>query len=77
MRAGIINRLRAIEKQYNQEPMIVLAVTDTGERLIMTMRECIESPDTYFEKVVSGHNLDDLDLLLNDMKEEAQRGQQG
>ncbi len=77
MRAGIINRLRAIEKQYNQEPMIVLAVSDTGERLTMTMRECLERPDTYFEKVVSGHNLDDLDLLLNDMKEEAQRGQQG
>jgi hypothetical protein len=51
----------------------VLARTDHGEEVKITMRECLEREDTHFIKVIAGANLEDLDLFLKAMREEAER----
>ena len=73
MKASIIKRLEDLEAQYKQDPLIVLASTDSGEEVKITMRECLEREDTHFIKVIAGANLEDLDLFLKAMREEAER----
>lgn len=55
----------------------MLASTDSGEEIKITMRECLEREDTHFIKVIGGANLQDLDLFLKAMREEAFRQVEG
>ena len=73
MKANLLKRLEDLEAQYKQNPLIVLASTDSGEEIKITMRECLEREDTHFIKVIGGSSLEDLDLFLKAMKEEAFR----
>ena len=73
MKASLLKRLEELEAQYKQDPLIVLASTDHGEEIIITLRECLEREDTHFIKVIGGSSLEDLDLLLKAKKEEAFR----
>ena len=73
MKANLLKRLEDLEAQYKQNPLIVLASTDSGEEVKITMRECLEREDTHFIKVIAGANLEDLDLFLKAMREEAER----
>ena len=73
MKASLLKRLEDLEARYKQDPLIVLARTDHGEEVKITMRECLEREDTHFIKVISGANLEDLDLFLKAMREEAER----
>lgn len=73
MKASLLKRLEDLEAQYKQDPLIVLARTDHGEEVKITMRECLEREDTHFIKVIAGANLEDLDLFLKAMREEAER----
>lgn len=78
MKASLLKRLEDIERQYKQDPLIVLAEVDGKEEPVkMTMRECLEREDTHFIKVIAGANLEDLDLFLKAMKEEAFRQVEG
>lgn len=77
MKGSILKRLEDLEARYKQDPLIVLASTDSGEEVKITMRECLEREDTHFIKVISGANLEDLDLFLKAMKEEAFRQVEG
>lgn len=77
MKASLLKRLEDLEARYKQDPLIVLASTDSGEEVKITMRECLEREDTHFIKVISGANLEDLDLFLKAMKEEAFRQVEG
>jgi len=77
MKASLLKRLEDLEARYKQDPLIVLARTDHGEEVKITMRECLEREDTHFIKVISGANLEDLDLFLKAMKEEAFRQVEG
>lgn len=77
MKADILKRLEDLERQYKQDPLIVLASTDSGEEVKITMRECLERTDTHFIKVIGGGSLEDLDLFLKEMKEEAFREMEG
>ena len=77
MKAGLLKRLEELEAKYKQDPLIVLASTDSGEQVKITMRECLERQDTHFIKVIAGSSLQDLDLLLKAMKEEAFRDYEG
>lgn len=73
MKANLLKRLEDLEARYKQDPLIVLASTDSGEEVKITMRECLEREDTHFIKVIAGSSLQDLDLFLKAMKEEAFR----
>ena len=73
MKESIVKRLEKIEELYRDDPLIVIAITDSGEEIKMPMRECLEREDTHFIKVISGANLEDLDLFLKAMREEAER----
>lgn len=73
MKGSILKRLEDLEARYKQDPLIVLASTDSGEEIKITMRECLEREDTHFIKVIAGANLEDLDLFLKAMREEAER----
>lgn len=73
MKASLLKRLEDLEARYKQDPLIVLARTDHGEEIKITMRECLEREDTHFIKVIAGANLEDLDLFLRAMREEAER----
>lgn len=77
MKASLLKRLEDLEAQYKQDPLIVLASTDHGEEIKITMRECLEREDTHFIKVIGGASLEDLDLFLKAMKEEAFRQVEG
>ena len=77
MKGSILKRLEDLEARYKQDPLIVLASTDSGEEVKITMRECLERKDTHFIKVIAGANLEDLDLFLKAMKEEAFRQVEG
>ena len=72
-KGNILQRLEDLEARYKQKPLIVLASTDSGEENRITMRECLEREDTHFIKVIAGANLEDLDLFLKAMREEAER----
>ncbi len=73
MKTSILNRLKVLEEQYKDDPLIVLAITETGEEVKMTMRECLENKNVSFKKVISGKSLKDIELLLKAQKEEAER----
>ena len=73
MKASLLKRLEDLEARYKQDPLIVLASTDSGEEIKITMRECLEREDTHFIKVIAGSSLQDLDLFLKAMREEAER----
>ena len=77
MKANLLKRLEDLEAQYKQNPLIVLASTDSGEEIKITMRECLEREDTHFIKVIGGSSLEDLDLLLKATREEAFRQVEG
>ena len=78
MKASLLKRLEDLEAQYKQDPLIVLAEVDGKEDPVkITMRECLEREDTHFIKVIGGSSLEDLDLLLKAMKEEAFRQVEG
>ena len=77
MKASLLKRLEDLEAQYKQDPLIVLASTDSGEEIKITMRECLEREDTHFIKVIGGSSLEDLDLFLKAMREEAFRQVEG
>lgn len=76
-KGSILKRLEDLEARYKQDPLIVLASTDSGEEVKITMRECLEREDMHFIKVISGASLEDLDLFLKAMKEEAFRQVEG
>ena len=71
MKSTILKRLEDLEARYKQDPLIVLAVTDSGDEVKITMRECLERKDAHFVKVAGGSNLQDLDLFLAAMKDKA------
>ena len=73
MKGTILKRLEDLERLYKQDPLMVLARTDSGEEIKITMRECLEREDTQFMKVIAGSSLQDLDLLLKATHEEAER----
>lgn len=50
---------------------MVLTVVD-GQQVEMTARECVER-DLGFIKVTDGHNLNDVDLLLEHMRKVAMK----
>lgn len=77
MKECILKRLEDLENKYKQDPLIVLAETDSGEQIRLTMRECLERPDTRFVKVIAGSSLEDLKLFLDSIREEAFRQVKG
>lgn len=68
----IKKRLEALEMAYKQDPLIVKCEDPEGKEHFLKMRDFIESNYT-FKGVVSGSSLEDLDLLLQGIKEAAFR----
>lgn len=67
----LFDRLRALEQALSPDPLIVEA--KDGDAIIReTARECIANNHDFL-RVVSGENLADLDALLAQMKEDAER----
>ena len=73
MKGSILKRLEEIEARYKQDPLIVLARLDSGEEVKMPMRELLEREDAQFIKVIAGSSLEDLDLFLKAIDEDARR----
>lgn len=71
MKESIVKRLEKIEELYRDDPLIVLAITDSGEEIKIPMRECLERDDVEFKKVIGGSSLKDLDALLQANREAA------
>lgn len=63
---NLIKRIAVLERQFNPDPMLVVADTASGEA-VMTADECIKS-GLGFSRVYSGGNLRDLDKILNYIK---------
>lgn len=78
MKAGLLKRLEDIERQYKLDPLIVLAEVGNKEDTVkMTMRECLKKENTRFIRVIAGSSLEDLDLFLKAIEEEARRHCEG
>ena len=73
--AKLIRRLDELEAKYKQDPLIVLARLASGEEAEMTMRDFLELPDAYLIKVVAGSSLEDLNLFLERVRENAIKAQ--
>lgn len=73
MKGTVLKRLESLETHYKQDPLIVLARTASSEEIKITMRECLERKDTRFIRVIAGSSLEDLDLFLKAIEQEAQR----
>ena len=71
MKESIVKRLEKIEELYRDDPLIVIAITDNGEEIKMSMRECLERDDVEFKRVIGGSSLKDLDALLQAHREAA------
>lgn len=74
MNDSILKRLERLEKQFIRDPIIVFAVTDTGESVKVSARECVERHDLHFDRVDHGSDLNDLDLLIAEMRRLAEEG---
>ena len=64
-------RLKAVETQYCQKPLIVLAIDTQGKSHTMPLKECLSRDDMEFIRVISGESVSDLDLLLENMRNKA------
>lgn len=71
MNSQILKRLERLEERIRPNPLMVLTVVD-GQQVEMTARECVER-DLGFIKVTDGHNLNDVDLLLEHMRKVAMK----
>ena len=67
---SIVNRLLRIEKMYSKKPLIVMAETVTGDIVTTTAQECVNNGMTFL-KVLCGESVDDIDLLLEQMRNNA------
>ena len=77
MKASLLKRLEDLEARYKQNPLMVLASTDSGEEVKMPMRELLGREDAQFIKVIAGSSLEDLDLFLKAIGEDARRHCEG
>lgn len=75
MKASIVKRLEELEALYRDDPLIVLASTDSGEDVKIPLRELLASEGGLlrFKKVIGGRSIKDLEALLNAQREEAIR----
>lgn len=69
MNDNINNRVKALESLYIRYPLIVKARTDSGEEVVLKMRDFLERKNLRFEKILGGSDLEDLDLFLNRIRE--------
>ena len=74
MYESILKRLEALEKVHSPDPLIVEAMTDTGDVIEILARDEVQRPDVHFCRVVRGCNMNDLDLLLDEMRKAADAG---
>lgn len=71
MHDSVLKRLEALERCRGGNPIYVIAITDSGEQLEVSARECASRPDLRFDRVVRGNDMHDLDLLLAEMRKAA------
>lgn len=65
----IMKRLEALERKIRPQHLTILAVLN-GEQLEMTVQECIDK-GAGFIKVLDGCNMDDVDLILDIILQQA------
>lgn len=69
MKERIKKRIEEIEKKYTDNPLIVIARTESGKEVKMTMRELLKRDDMSLKKVIGGTCIKDLELYLAQVKE--------
>ena len=69
--SAMIKKINALIELVKDKPLEVFARTKTGELVTVTLRECLKNDDLEFERVASGNNLEDLDRLLESIREMA------
>lgn len=72
MKERIIRRLEALEALAQQKPIMVLCRLPTGQLKELTAAECVNQ-GCDFMKVTRGNRLKDLDILIKQAYEEAER----
>ena len=65
------DRLQRLEKLYQKKPLIVIAEKSNGDVVTVTAQDCATDPGLTFIRVVGGDNVNDVDLLLKQMKDNA------
>lgn len=74
IRDSILKRLEALERVRTPDPLIVEAMSSNGELIEISAKECCQRPDVYFVRVLDGESLNDLDLLLAEMRKAVDAG---
>ena len=72
MTSSLYKRLDALEQAMNPPRMRILCGLPDGTTAICTVNEMVDAGGI-FGRVVSGGNLDDLDVILKQMKIRAER----
>lgn len=72
MKERILRRLEALEALAQQKPIMVLCRLPTGQLKETTAADCVEL-NAEFIRVTRGNRLEDLDKLLKQAYEEAER----
>lgn len=73
MKESIIRRLKNIEKRSVQPAMLVIAKTDLGEEIVISLCEALEREDLILKRFVYGRNYKDLDRWLAYIEESARK----
>ena len=73
MKERILRRLEALEGLAQQKPIMVLCRLPTGQLKEVTAADCVDLGGEFI-RVTRGNRLEDLDLLLKQAYEEAERG---
>ena len=66
MKLNQMKRIEELEKICLEEPLIVLARTETGEEIETSMRDCI-ARDLAFVRIISGNSMADVDAYLDSL----------
>jgi len=71
MKGSILKRLETLEALAQQKPLMVLCRLPTGQLKEVTAAECVTLGE--FVRVTRGNNMKDLDILIKQAFDEAQR----
>lgn len=69
---NLLARIQRLEQLVKVDPMIIEAETPCGDIVQGTVKECIDK-GYVFCHVVSGGNMSDFDLILEEMRKTAKK----
>lgn len=72
MKEGILKRLEALEALARQKPIMVICRLPTGQLKEVTAADCVNLGGEFI-RVTRGNRLEDIDLLIKQAFDEAEK----